>query len=217
MNTAAFSRRHARPSLAPERRPPAPIRRGTVTWGGTITGHIAKGQIITDSLGATAVVTGSSKPLRGLGRADLGSDDGADAGLHRREQGQPIPSTRSLARSSTPELPIPGSGAPPMSACGPCREPATTRSPPLSTVDKAILKTNSHWPSYTFDADWKNGSTEIRGAAQRDGPVDPHRQRINGSRVLYPRPGAVGTDRQLPAGLIGSISPVVSASRQTSR
>ena len=142
---------------------------GTVTWGGTITGHIAKGQIITNSLGATAVVTGSSSPFTVSAPLTSGAMT-AQTPVCIDEEGPAY--TEYKVFGPFIDTGTPNSWERGTAWVGMWTLPGTGNYKITAVVysDNAILKTNSRWPSYTFDADWKNGSTEIRGAAQGAGP-----------------------------------------------
>jgi hypothetical protein len=142
---------------------------GAVTWGGTITGHISKGQILTDSLGATAVVTGTTSPFTVSAPLTSGAMT-ANTPVCITEEGPAYTEFKVFGPFSDTGVAdawergtayvgmwtLPGSGNYKITA--------------VVYSDTAILKQNSYYPSYTFDADWKNGSTEIRGAAQGMGP-----------------------------------------------
>jgi hypothetical protein len=153
---------------------------GAVTFGGTITGHFAKGQIVKDSTGATAIITGSSSPWT------ISTNTGGSATLTSGAMTANTPVCM-WAASSYAGQPLKtsywvfgpyintGTGLPDAQLMGSAQVDIWSLSGSTYSV-RAIVRTDregwqpgQYWQSYTYNADIMNGTAEVRGNAQGTG------------------------------------------------
>lgn len=141
----------------------------------TTSGHIATGQILTDSTGATAVVTGGSSPWHVSGTLTSGAmtaQTPACVWADSSYAGQPLKKSYWVrgpfvdpGNSNAPDAQLIGSAQVDIWSLGgsPYSVRATVR------VDREGWQPGQYFKSYTYNADIKNGTAEVRGNAQGAG------------------------------------------------
>jgi hypothetical protein len=142
---------------------------GAVTVNSVTSGHIAHGQILTDSTGATAVVTGSSSPWA--------VSAALTSGVMTANTPVCIHSSNPVEKGYWAFGPYinTGTGLPDANHMGWAEIDAWSYAGSLYSV-RAIIRTDeegwiptSWWDSYTYNADIMNGTAEVRGNAQGAG------------------------------------------------